>query len=92
MLFSMSASADKVIITGSPVVVNEEAGVYVPTTTVTTGRDYYYFTVGGAQRICYQEVNPTLSTLTANPFQVRINNQVVTLQCYDYSPDYFVIQ
>lgn len=92
MLFSMSAFADKVTITGEPIVVQEEAGVYVPSTTVTMDQDYYYFTVDGTKRVCYRDVQPTLTQLTAQPFSVRIGGETVTLQCYDYNTEYFVVQ
>lgn len=92
LLFNVNASADKVVITGSPIVVHDEQGTYVTTTTVDPGRDYYYFTIDGTNRVCYQQVNPSLVDLNAAMFKVKIGDDVVSLHCYDYSPDYFVIQ
>ncbi|GGI88341.1 hypothetical protein [Legionella impletisoli] len=89
---SFSASADSLItITGEPISIHQEGDVYVPATTVVAEKDYYYFTVDGAKRVCYHEVQPNLADLTVHPFQVRLGGDVVTLQCYDYSPQYFVV-
>ncbi|KGP64257.1 hypothetical protein EP47_04190 [Legionella norrlandica] len=92
LLFNLPASADKITITGSPIAVHEEGGTYVTTTTVAPGQDYYYFTFDGTNRVCYQDVNPSLVSLNAAVFKVKIGSDVVSLHCYDYSPEYFVIQ
>ncbi|AHE66278.1 hypothetical protein [Legionella oakridgensis] len=92
MAFSLSASADKIAITGQPIVVQEEQGVYVPAAPVAVDRDYYYLTLGGTNRVCYQNVNPALVDVNAGVFSVRLGDEVVSLHCYDYNPDYFVIQ
>lgn len=92
LLFNVTASADKITITGSPIVVNEEQGTYVTTTSVEPGRDYYYLTIDGSNRVCYQQVNPSLVSLNAAVFKVKLGNDVVSLHCYDSNPEYFVIQ
>ncbi len=93
ILFSLPASADKITLTGAPVVVTEQGGVYVPATTVTTGQDHYFFTINDTRRICYEQVNPILPTkVNAGLFQVQIGDSVVSLHCYTYDPEYFVIQ
>lgn len=92
LLFNVAASADKITITGEPVVITEDNGVFVPATTVTDTQDYYYFTMGDAKRVCYKDANPSLVNVTATPVKVRVGTNVVTLQCYDYNTDYFVVQ
>lgn len=90
--FSSIASAEKVTISGSPVVIEKKADVYVPATTVTTGSDYYYFTFDNSRRVCYKEVQPSLAKIDAGIFAVRVGPDVVRMHCYNYSPDYFVVE
>lgn len=94
MLFSSMVLADRVVIRGSPVVVDERAGVYVPRTAipVTPNVDHYYFTVGDKQRVCYPKENPTFVNLNGGVVKVRVGDGDVPLHCYDYNPDYFVVQ
>ncbi|QDP71625.1 hypothetical protein FOG18_03055 [Legionella israelensis] len=93
LLFSLNISAaDKVVITGEPVVVHEIQGVYVPTTTVVSTRDYYYLTISGTNRVCYDETNPALVDVNVGEYRVRLGDHVVTLHCYEYSPQYFIVE
>lgn len=89
--FSVIASADKIVISGEPVVVEKQADVYVPATTVTTSDGYYFFSVDNSKRVCYKEVQPSLAKVDLGLFAVKLGNDVVSLHCYDYSPDYFVV-
>lgn len=92
MLFSITGFADKVVIHGTPTIVEKRADVYVPKTTVITPSDYYYFTIDNTQRVCYREVQPSLTNIDVGIFGIKLGNDVVKLHCYTYSPDYFVIQ
>lgn len=93
MLFSITAFADKIIIQGEPIVVEQQGDVYVaPSATTITTTDHYFFTVNNVKRVCYREVQPALANVDLIVMQFKIGHDVVKLHCYTYSPDYFVIQ
>lgn len=92
LLFSLTASAEKIIISGEPVVIEKKAEVYVPSTVVTTTHDYYYFATDNRKIVCYKEVQPALVKLDSGVFRVKLGTDEVNLHCYDYSPEYFVIE
>lgn len=91
LLCSVSAFADKVVIKGEPVVIEKQGDMYVPASTFTTS-DYYYVSVNNTKRVCYQEVQPALAKIDMGIFAMKVGSDVVKVHCYDYSPDYFVIQ
>lgn len=86
------ALAEKIVVTGNPVVVEQQGDFYVPATTVTSTNDYYYFTFGNTKRVCYREVQPALAKLDFIIFKVRVGSDVVSMHCYDYNADYFVVE
>lgn len=93
--FSVAALADKIVITGAPITVEEQNDVYVPqgtVTTTTTTSDYYYYTFGDTKRVCYKEVQPALVSMDAGVFKFKMGESVVSMHCYNYSPDYFVVE
>lgn len=93
-IFSSSAMADKITISGEPIVVQQQEDYYVPstTTTTTTSGDYYYYSFGDTKRVCYKEVQPGLAKIDAGIFKVKLGADTVSVHCYNYSPDYFVVQ
>lgn len=95
-LFSLnSLAADKITIKGQPVVIEQQGEVYVPATTTyttVTTDDGYYFTVNNEKRVCYRTVQPGLASLDLGIFAVKLGPDTVSLHCYSYSPDYFVIE
>lgn len=91
LIFSPITLAEKIIITGEPIVIQKQADVYVPANVVAT-QDYYYFTENDTKRVCYKEANPALASIDAGIFSVKLGDEVVKLHCYDFSADYFVVQ
>lgn len=91
LLFSVSAFADKIVISGEPIVVEKKGDVYMVPTTVTTS-DHYYFTVGDKQEVCYEKAQPALAAVDLGVAQFNIGNSNVQLNCYTYSPDYFEVK
>lgn len=87
-------AADKVIISGKPIVVTPNGSYYaVPADSSYTPRsDYYYVTVNGTDRVCYRETQPNLVGVNLLDLSLRIGSNNVTVHCYDYSPDYFTTQ
>lgn len=94
LLASLSAFADKMIITGQPVMVTKSGDAYkIPTTsTYTPTSDYYYVTVDNTRRVCYRDVQPGLSSVNSMDASLMIGTDKVPVHCYNYSADYFTVQ
>jgi hypothetical protein len=99
MILSANILADtttvtKVTISGEPVVVTKSGDMYTlpGSTTYTTKSDYYYLDVEGKKQVCYREVQSTFSGVNPVDLSIKIGNDVVTVHCYAYSPDYFIVQ
>ncbi len=96
MLFSLVAFADtieRVIITGEPYAIEQEGDAFVVNSDINENSDYYYFNVKGSRRVCYREERPTLTKVNLGVFKVRLRTGTeVTLHCYRYTPDYFIIR
>ena len=92
--FSVIALADKVVITGDPVVLEKRGQVYyVPSSSVATtvsGQPMYY-TVDSTKRVCYMEEQPGLAKLNLLFIKVNVGGSDKELKCYEYSPDYFTV-
>lgn len=93
-ILSASAFAEKVIISGTPVEVTPSGNSYVVPagSSYNTTSNYYYVSWGGANRVCYREVQPTLAQVGVMNTTLQIGPDRVTVHCYDYSPDYFTTQ
>ena len=63
MMFSFSSFAEKVIITGAPVVLEQNGEVYTLPSTYTSTTTYHYVTIGGKNRVCYLDQQPTMASL-----------------------------
>lgn len=90
---SMSAFADKIVVSGDPIMLEKQGDVYVTpsTTTVTTTEDRYFFTVDNRKQVCYREVQPALASVDLGVIGVKLGTDTVNLHCYSYSPEYFVV-
>ncbi|KTD16245.1 hypothetical protein [Legionella jordanis] len=92
-VFSVSSFADKVVITGEPVVLEQKGDVYyLPEKyTTTTSTSYHYVTVGGTNRVCYAEAQPSLASLNTQVISVNMGGQTVQWTCYPYDETYFSV-
>lgn len=95
-LLSSYAFADKIIISGEPVVIEKSGDYYsFPTNSATTyspRSDYYYVSVDGTQRVCYRETQPALAGVNLMDMSLKIGSDTVAVHCYTYSPEYFTTQ
>ena len=91
MMVSFSSFADKVTITGSPVVLEQRGEVYFTPSTYTSSADYNYVTIGDKNRVCYVEKQPSLATVDLMTVNVNVNGTTAVWNCYDASPEYFVV-
>lgn len=91
MVLSFSAFAEKVVITGQPVMLEDHDGVYhLPAGYTTTGT-YHYVTIGGTNRVCYLETQPTLTNLQPMTVNVLVEGKSVAWNCYESDPMYFEV-
>lgn len=90
LLLAGNAFADKITISGEPVVVEQKGDVYVVPSTVKSS-DYYYFTVNNTKQVCYKEVQPALAKVDLGLMKFKMGEDTVEMHCYTYSPDYFVV-
>ncbi|KTD23379.1 Uncharacterised protein [Legionella lansingensis] len=91
MAFSFSSFADKVVISGPPVVLEDRGAVYYVPNTYTTTSSYHYVTIGGTNKICYAEAQPSLAALSSNVIEVNIGGRTVNWTCYPYDEAYFAV-
>lgn len=90
---SLPSFADKVVITGDPVTLEQRGDVYyVPSNYVTTTTTaYHYVSIGGKNSICYPEQQPNLASLDMQVINVNIGGKQSQWTCYNYDDNYFTV-
>ncbi len=83
MMMSFSSFADKITITGAPVVLEQRGDVYYVPSTYTSTTAYNYVTIGGKNEVCYLEKQPTLASVTATTVNVNVGGTTAVWNCYD---------
>lgn len=92
---SFQASADKIVITGKPVILDVHPGYFTFPTTYTdikmvyNSNGYYYVTVSGVDRVCYLTKKPQLSSLDTIKIVIEKNGLRLPWNCYKYNPSFF---
>jgi len=97
MILSLNTFADtvtKMTISGEPVVVTKSGNFYTlpGSTTYTTTSDYYYINADGTKEVCYRDVQSTFAGINPSDLSLKIGNDIVSVHCYTYSPDYFIVK
>lgn len=93
-MLSANVLADKIVIKGDPVVVEKQGEMYVvpsSATVTTVSSDPYLFTVNDTKEVCYKEVQPALAKVDLGIMKFKMGNDSVSMHCYTYSPEYFVV-
>ncbi|MFA6302588.1 MAG: hypothetical protein WC627_05580 [Legionella sp.] len=90
-LIALSAAtfADKIIITGEPVILEQNGAIYTLPSNYKPSKDYYYVTVNGEKKICYLADQPTLASLNPVKLDIQIGTTIAKLTCYSYDETYF---
>ncbi len=91
MALSIPAFADKIIITGEPITLEQRGQVYYLPNNYTTTTGYYYIAIDGTQRVCYLEKQPALNALDLSLVSVNVNGQQVEWNCYSLDETYFTV-
>ena len=85
-------AADKIHITGKPVLIEKRGDIYHAPDTLTTTTTYQYVTIDGTNRVCYAERQPNFVKLEPSNIEVMIAGQKKTWTCYTADPTYFMIE
>src|SRR5262245_4820883 len=91
VILSCGAFANKVVISGEPVVIEKRGDYYYVPDTYQPMADYYYVTVEGTNKVCYKSKQPNL-TLSPTTLNVEVKGSRTMWNCYDYDTNYFVVQ
>lgn len=92
VVISFGAFADRIVITGKPVVLVPVQSYFAfPKTYTEKNMGYLYVTISNLNRVCYVAQKPELARL--NVIEVLIESKGVKIpwQCYKYDPRYFEI-
>jgi len=93
MIFSVSAFAEKIVITGQPITLEKKKGdVYVTPQTYKLTPNYQYVIIDGKERACFLDKRPDLVNLDVVSINVLVGTEKATWNCYSPDPTYFVIQ
>jgi hypothetical protein len=87
--FNISAFAEKIVVTGNPVVLTKSGDYYTVPADFTPTGDYYYVTVDGANKVCYAQEQATLTSLTPTTVTVKVSDNQAKWVCYPYDETYF---
>jgi len=91
MAASFQTFADKIVITGEPVILEQQGSVYTLPKDYTTTESYYYVSMNGTKSVCYLEKQTTLTSLNATVVSVNVNGQPVQWNCYPVDETYFQV-
>lgn len=91
-LFSANAFAEKIIIKGAPLVLQQQGEVYVVPETYKV-QDYQYVEINGVKRACFADLRPDLVNVDVVTINIQLGSQRSTWNCYAITDtNYFVIQ
>ena len=91
-IFSANAFAEKIIITGQPLVLEQKGEVYVTPETYKFTQPYQYVAINGTPRACFLDKRPDFVNVDVVSINVQMGAQKATWNCYATDPNYFAIQ
>jgi len=91
-LFSASAFADKIIITGQPIVLERQGDFYVAPKNYTVNPNYQYVLIDGKERACFLDARPDFVNLDVVSINVQVGTERATWNCYTPDTTYFEIK
>ena len=90
-LFSASAFAEKIIIKGSPLVLQKQGEVYVVPETYKV-QEYQYVEINGVKRACFNDARTDFSNVDVVTINIQMGANKSTWNCYAIDANYFVVQ
>ncbi|KTD24056.1 hypothetical protein [Legionella maceachernii] len=91
MAISFSCFADKILLTGRPVVLMPEADYYTFPNTYVPSHNFHFVNVSGDNRVCFLNQQPQLTPLDLLRINIVQNNKKFLWYCYRYDPRYFTV-
>ncbi|MCE0724417.1 MULTISPECIES: hypothetical protein [Legionella] len=90
-LFNAVSFAEKIIITGQPIILEKQGNIYYVPSDYQSTQSYYYVSVNGKRQVCYIDKQPELSALDTSTLEVNYHGSSLTWVCYPFDSNYFVI-
>jgi hypothetical protein len=90
-VFSTSAFAEKLVIKGEPLVLEQKDGTFIVPDTYKV-QNFQYVIINGKKRACFVDKQPDLVNLDVISINVLIGQEKATWNCYSPDPVFFVIQ
>ncbi|KTD01836.1 hypothetical protein OQJ19_12685 [Fluoribacter gormanii] len=81
--------ANKIVITGTPIILEKQGDVYFVPNDYKSTTSYYYVSLNGARQVCYIDKQPELSALNTTTLEVNYNGSTLTWVCYPLDTNYF---
>ncbi len=91
-MVSGTAFAEKVVISGEPVVLEKQGDMYMVPGTYKARQDYQYVVIDGTKRACFLDKRPDFANLDVVSINVKVTGETATWNCYSIDPTYFVVQ
>lgn len=91
MTVSLTSFADKIILTGKPVILMPEADYYTFPSTYVPSHNYHFVDISGDNRVCFLSQQPQLKPLDLLRINIVQNNKTFLWYCYRYDPRYFEV-
>lgn len=96
LLFSLfafaiySTYANKIIVTGYPVFLDDRNRIYYVPDTFVTSVEANFVTLDGTKQVCYYYPQPKLNALNRKTVEVVIRGNMTQWICYQYDENYFI--
>jgi hypothetical protein len=90
-VFSSSVFAEKLVIKGEPIVLEQKDGTYIVPDTYKV-QNFQYVIIDGKKRACFVDKQPDLVNLDVISINVLLGKEKATWNCYSPDPVFFVVQ
>ncbi|MBA3535005.1 MAG: hypothetical protein H0T84_00075 [Tatlockia sp.] len=88
---SFNSFADKILLTGRPVVLIPSANYYRFPSTYSPFTNYHFVNISGDNRVCFLAEQPKLRSLDMLRINIVRDDRKFLWYCYIYNPNFFTI-
>lgn len=81
--------AAKIVIMGTPIILENQGSGYVVPKNYTIVTSYYYVILNGTKQVCYIDKQPALSALNIKNIDVTYKGSTMSWICYPFDNNYF---
>jgi hypothetical protein len=90
-LFSLSAFADRMLITGRPVLLDLHEGFFVLPSNYIAPVGYRFVRFTETNRVCFLNSMPQFKSLDMVQITLQEKGDIMNWKCYEYSPKFFEV-